>query len=441
MTDMLSRLAEVTLGRLSLAAVEPGGAPAAAGWMPEPLRWQLGGVAVWQLGALVVALVVALILRSFVTYVLREKFKAWVGRLGRRWMEETFRSLEAPLGVLTIGLVLLATVEIVRFPERLDLVLQIAIQALVGLTVVWCSYRLVDVLSGFMQEKADATDTKLDDQLVPLVRKSMKVLVVVLAALVVLQNLDVDVGSLLAGLGLGGLAFALAAKDTCANLFGSLMIFTDRPFQIGDWVIIGGAEGTVEEVGFRSTRIRTFYNSLITLPNQKIADTMVDNMGQRQYRRVKQVLGVEYGTTPEQIQAFCEGIRAIIRAHPDTRKDFYLVYLTGFGPSSLDILVYAFVEVPDWQAELTAKHQLFLEFARLARELGVSFAFPTQTLHLASQAQAQAVEPSPLLAPEELAARVDAFAGGGSLSRPRGPQLTRGYLATPEGETRGEADG
>jgi small-conductance mechanosensitive channel len=121
---------------------------------------------------------------------------------------------------------------------------------------------------------------------------------------------------LLAGLGIGGIAFALAAKDTVENLFGSVTVLVDRPFQVGDWVVIGDQEGTVEEIGFRSMRLRTFYNSRITIPNSLLVKSAVDNLGARRYRRVKCMIGVQYDTPPDRIEAFCEGIRELIRRHP-----------------------------------------------------------------------------------------------------------------------------
>jgi MscS family membrane protein len=286
-------------------------------------------------------------------------------------------------------------------------------------------YRLVDVLAERVLDKASKTDSRLDDQLVPLVRKSLKIFAIIGGCLFALQNMDVNIGSLLAGLGIGGVAVALAAKDTIANFFGSVMIFADRPFQIGDWVSIGGVDGIVEEVGFRSTRIRTFYNSLVTVPNAKFMEANIDNYGRRQYRRTHVTLNLTYDTSPEQLQAFVEGVRSILRANPHTRKDVYEVHLAGFGPSSLDVMVYFFFKVDSWSAELRERHNVFLEIIRLARELHVSFAFPTQTLHvdsLAAPGQAAKAGTSPDTA--KLAEIVHAFGPSGARARPSGIQIT-----------------
>ena len=189
---------------------------------------------------------------------------------------------------------------------------------------------------------------ELNQTLFPIVSRVVKVLIFSILPLVALQNLGINVMSLVAGLGLGGLAFALAAKDTAANLFGSIMILIDKPFVAGDWVIIGKSEGTATEIGLRSTRIRTFYDSVISIPNSEVANQTIDNMGKRVFRRVKTNIGVTYDSSPEQLEGFLEAIKEIIVAHPHTRKDYYQVVFSGFGNSSLDILLYFFIQVPDW---------------------------------------------------------------------------------------------
>jgi len=161
-------------------------------------------------------------------------------------------------------------------------------------------------------------------------------------------------------------------------------VLLDKPFAIGDWITMGDLDGSVEEVGFRSTRVRTFYNSLITVPNRDFISGQVDNMGARRYRRIKTTLGLTYDTPPEKVEAFCEGVRELIRRHPYTRKDYYHVYLNGFGASSLDVMLYCFVRTPDWSGELREKHRLFNDILRLAERLGVDFAFPTQSIHMVS---------------------------------------------------------
>jgi MscS family membrane protein len=218
--------------------------------------------------------------------------------------------------------------------------------------------------------------------LVPLIKKALKIFVVIIGALAILSNLNVDIIPLLAGLSIGGLAFALAAQDTIKNFFGSIMIFIDKPFQIGDWITSGNIDGTVEEVGFRATRIRTFRNSVTYVPNGMIADSTVDNHGLRAYRRFYTHIAITYDTPPELINLFVDGLRQIVEKHPHTRKDYYNIYLNDMADFSLNIMFYIFFEVPGWPEELKSRHEILIEVIRLAEELGINFAFPTQTLHM-----------------------------------------------------------
>jgi len=266
----------------------------------------------------------------------------------------------------------------------------ITIKSLSALAAVWGCYRLVDVVCDALERKALKTESRYDDLLVPLLRKSLKVFVVAFGAVFVADTLQFSIKSLLAGLGLGGLAFALAAQDTVKNFFGSITVVLDRPFEVGDWVLIDKVEGSVEELGFRSTRIRTFYNSVITLPNSKLLTAVVDNMGRRQYRRWTTKLGVSYHTSPEQLEALCEGIRELIRSHPYTRKDYFQVSVTALAGSSIEVMIYAFFETPDWGRELRERQRLILDILRLCRAIGVEIAFPTQTLHLVNTEDASA---------------------------------------------------
>jgi MscS family membrane protein len=151
---------------------------------------------------------------------------------------------------------------------------------------------------------------------------------------------------------------------------------------VGDWITSGDVDGTVEEVGFRSTRVRTFRNSLIYIPNGIITNQTVDNHGLRQYRRFMTHIAVTYDTPPELIDTFVEGLKKLVEEHPNTRKDYYQIHFHKMGDSSLDILFYIFFDVPTWTMELEARHEMLIAIMHLAKALGVNFAFPTRTLHM-----------------------------------------------------------
>ncbi|MCH2205193.1 MAG: mechanosensitive ion channel family protein [Lentisphaerales bacterium] len=244
--------------------------------------------------------------------------------------------------------------------------------------------RGTDIVKNVLLAKAKETDNKVDDVLIPMFHKIIRLAIFIIGLILIASNIGVNVAGLVAGLGIAGMAFALAAKDTVENIFGSVTVLTDKPFEVGDWVVINGVEGTVEQIGLRSTRIRTFYCSQVNVPNSTLIKATVDNYGRRTYRRIKTYLSLTYDTPPEKIEAFCEGVREIIRNHPTTRKDYYHVYLNQFNAASLDVLLYCFIDCDDWAIELRERQRLFMDIMRLATRLEVEFAFPTQTIHMAN---------------------------------------------------------
>lgn len=384
--------------------------------LPAWFHSQVLGVKVWQVCGILLIVLLALALQRIVVFVVSTYVRRAVGRLALTWVDKAAGRIARPIGGLAMAGVFYTAGPWLQLSVRVSQVMRFATGALAAFSVAWLAYRMIDVLTDWLQVKADASASKLDDQLVPLLRKTLKVFTAVIGAIFVLQNLDVDVGSLLAGLGLGGLAFALAAQDTVKNFFGSLVVFIDKPFQIGDWVVIDGIEGVVEEVGFRTTRVRTFYNSLVTVPNAKLTDTGIDNYGARRYRRYVANLGLTYDTPPERMEAFCEGVRAIIQRIDGMRRDYALVEFNQYGDSGLNVMVYCFMDAADWGAELRTRTRLNLEILKLAAELGVSFAFPTRTLHIDSQALPKELAGRQQLDATQLAAVVQRFGPNGSTS-------------------------
>ncbi|MBD3239970.1 MAG: mechanosensitive ion channel [Chitinivibrionales bacterium] len=320
------------------------------------------------------------------------------GRTRTDFDDRLVGAMARPAGnyVLLFGLFLV--VNIFTFPEGdLDLtrILMIGVKLAVIVNTLWLIWRLIDEVGSYLVRHMVRTNSKLDDHLAPILQKSMKVFVLVIGALYIIQALGYSVSGLLAGLGIGGLAVAMAAKDTLANLFGSVMILMDRPFKVGDWIKSGDDEGVVEEIGFRSTRIRTFPKTLITIPNSAIANTSVNNFTRMPKRRVKMTVGVTYETTAEQMDALVEGIRAILREHSEVNQEFSLVNFTDFGSSSLDVLVYYFTTTTDWAEHLRVRQEVNLAIMRLVERMGLSIAFPTRTVYLRNDNSPDAESPLP----------------------------------------------
>lgn len=354
------------------------------GKMPAWLKQDMLTLQVWQLLGIVLIIIIGFIVERLATFLLNGLARKWLSMIKIKVDEKQQQHMMRALGVAVMAAVWWLGLKTLGLPENINDFLMVAIKIIVCVAVVWAAYRLVDVTCSYLSIRAAATDTKFDDVLVPLLRKSLKCIVVVFGLVFIANNLKIEIMSLLTALGIGGMAMAFAAKDTIANFFGSITVLTDRPFSVGDWVIVDGHEGTVEELGFRSTRIRTFYNSVITVPNANLATTAVDNMGARRYRRFKAMLAVTYDTPPDKIEKLCEGIRQIVRSQEGMRKDYFHVYLNKFEASSLDILLYVFFDVPDWSAELAGRQEFMLSVLRLAEKTGIEWAFPTRTIHLAS---------------------------------------------------------
>lgn len=249
-------------------------------------------------------------------------------------------------------------------------------------TIFWIYVflKLAQVLISLYREYAEKTEGKLDDQLIPILRNFSTVIIVIVGVFKLLVLFGVNPTTILAGASIGGLAIAFASQDTVKNLIGTVMIFVDKPFHIGDWIEAGGVVGTVEEVGFRSTRVRAADTSIYQIPNSKLSEIVINNSGLRLYRRYNTQLGLRYDTPPELIEAFVNGVREIIKAHPDTKSDNYTVEFNGFGDSALLILMNMYLKNLAWSAEQKSRHQIHIAIVKLAKELGVDFAFPSTTV-------------------------------------------------------------
>ncbi|MEX0883232.1 MAG: mechanosensitive ion channel domain-containing protein, partial [Cyclobacteriaceae bacterium] len=342
------------------------------------------GLHLWQLVGLFLMILLIFSSHKLFTFIVDRGFhyflvRAGYGNIAEKYLLPVARIVSIYLIVLLVAIL----IRVLQLPIYIVSWLTILLNAARPFIITIIFYKLADVFSGYMERMADKTTSTLDDQLVPLVRKTLKAFVIVIGSLFILkEGLRIDIVPFLTGLSIGGLAFALAAQDTIKNFFGSIMIFIDKPFQVGDWITSGEVDGTVEEVGFRSTRIRTFRNSLVYIHNGKIADATVDNHGLRKYRRFYTTITIAYDTPPDLIEVFVKGLQEIVIKHPQTRKDYYNIYLNNLSSYSLDIMFYVFFAVPTWPEELKAREDLIFSAIRLANDLDVRFAFPTQTLHI-----------------------------------------------------------
>ncbi|MBI4440691.1 mechanosensitive ion channel [Candidatus Woesearchaeota archaeon] len=276
-------------------------------------------------------------------------------------------------------------VGILNLPDALQVLMQHL--TVLGLTIVVSYYllRLEDTLiRHYIEPYVKATESTLDDRMLPVLRKTMKVVVIVIATIIALNNLGYNVSSLLAGLGIGGLAVALAAQETIGNFFGSVSIFADRVFEVGDFVKIGEIRGTIKEVGMRSTRLETWEGTLIAIPNSKIASERIENFTQAGQKKVGLVLGITYDTTTKKLQHAIYLVKSILAnaAAEGQIKDEYHVYFSRFGPSSLDIDVTYFIPVIKYVDWAPVVHHINTQIKQAFDRNKIEFAFPTQTLYV-----------------------------------------------------------
>lgn len=352
--------------------------------MSEFLRRTVILMPTWKWAFLGGALALGFVLRPVFHFILKEfkKHNPIAKKYPNSFWSYFFETnADRPLSWILVILMWFAVGDAIELSGKFATYYEHLLRGLMALAIIRVIYYLVDAGCRVLADYTSRTASTFDDQLVPFASKALKIFVVVMGCLIVVQSFGLNVMSLLAGLGLGGLALALAAQDTAANLFGSITILFDRPFQVGDWVKIKDMEGTVEEIGFRSTRVRTFYNSLITIPNAMMAKETIDNMGVRPARRVRQVLGLTYETSAQKIEDFCDRVRYHIKADEKVISETVTVHFNNYNASSLDILVNFHMKVYTGPEELEHQQKIFLEILKIAAEMKVDFAYPTQTVY------------------------------------------------------------
>lgn len=359
-------------------------------WLRERLPESLlrpgpKGLLYWQWIALPLLLLLALAAGRLLGWLTANL----LGRLARRtraiWDDTLVAQSRGPLTWgWAIALVYLA-VPWLMLPRAGEAFVRQMLGAGLLLLFFWTLGRIAGVIGGVVVRSPWAADRPGAATAVPLVVRSVKVAVWLLAAVAVLSAFGFPVASLLAGLGIGGLIVALAMQKTMENFFGSVVIGIDQPFRPGDFVRIDDVVGTVESVGLRSTRVRTLDRTLVTFPNGRLADTRTESFGARDRIRLSCTLGLVFGTTAEQMRRVLEGVEAVLRGHPKIWPDSVVVRFAAIGASSLDVQVMAWFLTTDWNEFQAIRQEMLLGFLEVVERAGTSFAFPTQTIHLAQE--------------------------------------------------------
>jgi len=257
------------------------------------------------------------------------------------------------------------------------------LNTLVVFTIFWAILSVLESMRGLFHTATEKFNPDLAKEMGDFILKIVKFFFSALGLGAMLQVWGINVTALVASLGLGGLAFALAAKDTAANLFGSFALLADKSIRIGEWIKVGGVEGTVEDIGMRTTKIRSFEKSLITVPNQIVSNSPIENFSRRGVRRIKMYIGVTYSTTADQMNAIVKDIREMLHNHEKiSQNDTLLVNFESFGDSSLNIFIHAFTNTANWERYLNIREDIHLKIMKIVEDHGSSFAFPSQSVYV-----------------------------------------------------------
>ena len=294
--------------------------------------------------------------------------------------------LTKPIGFFIVLCFIYFGASYVSYPSFIDENFQSIFSKIFSLFLIYAIYKIfvkvIDYIGLILKQRAAETENKMDDQLIPFAIEIGRILVVIFALFFILGNVfDINITALATGLGIGGIAIAMASKESLENLLGSFTIFFDRPFTVGDVVKVGTVTGLVEKVGFRSTRIKTFDKSVVTVPNKKMIDAELDNLGLRPVRRVKFHIGLTYDTSTEQIKNIVSDIQEMINSHEKTNEEGK-VRFQEFGASSLDIMVLYYVNSPKWEDLIDVKEDVNYKIMDIVKKHNSDFAFPSTSVYL-----------------------------------------------------------
>lgn len=333
------------------------------------------------------------LLTSFVIILLTYVARKIVGYLFENWLhrivaktswefdDKMVPAMRAPVGWMIFVIGLFIALTILNLSPEWDRAIVLGVKAATMTIVFWGILKAVDVLAETMMGVAKKREMAIYG-FIPLIQKAARTFLLVVAIILVVQNLGYSVSSLLAGLGIGGLAVALAAQETLGNFFGSVSLVADRPFKVGDWIQVGDkVDGDVEAIGMRSTKVRTWSKSLMSIPNKVLANEMIENWSRMPKRRVKQYIGVTYSTPADTMHDLVKDIKQLLRDDEGVQQDFILVNFTDFGDSSLQILVYYFTTTTAWLEHMDIRQRINIKIMKAVEARGASMAFPTRSLH------------------------------------------------------------
>lgn len=345
------------------------------------LKWTLWENELWKYLFSLVYIFLAFYVSKLLDYLTRVWLKKWAERTATKFDDLILELLNGPIKVVAFMIFLRIGLDVFAWPETVQKVLTKGFTVIVAISLTYMGMKFIDLFLNFWRQRAAAKeDDAFNKQLFPIIRKSLKIFVIVVATLVTLDNLDVNITAAIASLSIGGLAVGLAAQDTLANLFGAVAVFLDKPFKIGDRIQIDNVDGNVESIGLRSTRVRNLDGHLVTIPNKTMGNATIVNIAARE--RIKTVIniGITYDTPVAKVKLALRIIKEVYGQHPMTSE--LITSFNKFESSALNILVVHFWKNSDFVASLGGLQEMNLALKERFDSEKIEFAFPTQTVYV-----------------------------------------------------------
>ncbi len=359
-------------------------------WLRErmPLALQrpgLLGVEYWQWGLLFGLIPLAVLLSYFAASVTATILHRFTSRTQTTLDDAVIARTRGPVRAIWTAILFRILLEVIGLPLGVEQAAGLITRSLSVAFVTWLLLRVIGVLEAELPSSGWATERAEMKAIIPLVGRIARVFVFAFGAIGVVAQFGYSVATLVAGLGIGGIAVALASQKTLEHVFGSVALGLDQPIRVGDWIKVNGVEGAVEQIGLRSTRIRTVERSLVSIPNGQLAEQQTENMGERERILLRTTIGLTYGTTVAQLRAVRDDIEALLRAEPLVWPDRVVVYFANFGTYALDIELFAWLQTTQVDEFRATRQALYFAIMDIVARHGCAFALPTQTIHVAAQ--------------------------------------------------------
>jgi len=344
-------------------------------------RMKLFGIPLWQYCASLIYIFLAFYASKFFDFLMRVWLKRWAQKTKTQFDDLLLDLLNGPTKVIAFIILLRIGLEVFSWPLMVRIFLGKAFTVVVALSLTYTALKFVDLVMGYWKQRTRVeTDRAFDEQLFPIIRKSLKLFIVVVAVLVTLDNLEVNITAAIASLSIGGLAVGLAAQDTLANLFGAVAVFIDKPFKIGDRIQLDGVDGTVESIGLRSTRVRNLDGYFITVPNKTMGNATITNVTRRPNIKTVMTIGLTYDTPTPKVRRALEILSEVYKGNPKTAD--VIISFNQFADSSLNIQVVHWWASLDGKEYLAGMQQMNLQIKERFDAEGIGFAFPSRTVYL-----------------------------------------------------------